>query len=201
MTILTIIILILSVVLHEVAHGFTADRLGDPTARMAGRLTANPIKHLDPIGSLLVPLITSMAGFTFGWAKPVPYNPYNLKNKRRDEVLIALAGPASNILIAIIFSLLIRATDSSSAFGASMINISLYIVLINVILAVFNLIPLPPLDGSKVLFSLLPNQYGQTRMMLESYAPIFILIVVMFIWSLVSPIVPGIIRFLTGIPI
>ncbi len=201
MTILTIIILILSVVLHEVAHGFTADRLGDPTARMAGRLTANPIKHLDPIGSLLVPLITSMAGFTFGWAKPVPYNPYNLKNKRRDEVLIALAGPASNILIAIIFSLLIRATDSGSAFGASMINISLYIVLINVILAVFNLIPLPPLDGSKVLFSLLPNQYGQTRMMLESYAPIFILIVVMFIWSLVSPIVPGIIRFLTGIPI
>src|SRR4051812_1743887 len=96
-TIVSIVILIFSVIVHEVAHGFMADRLGDPTARLAGRLTLNPLKHLDPVGSIIVPLITSMAGFTFGWAKPVPFNPYNLKNKRLGEFLIALAGPASNL--------------------------------------------------------------------------------------------------------
>ena len=175
LTILSIIILIFSVIVHEVSHGFMADRLGDSTARRAGRLTLNPLKHIDPIGSILVPIITSLAGFTFGWAKPVPYNPYNLRNKRQGEFLIALAGPASNLLLALIFGTIIRfaagsATDAASAAAmAPFLTILTYIVLINIVLAIFNLIPLPPLDGSKLLFSVLPDQYGRWRMMLERY--------------------------------
>src|SRR3990167_11543260 len=98
-----IAVLIMSVVIHEVSHGYVANSLGDPTARLEGRLSLNPIRHLDPFGSILVPIVTSLSGFTFGWAKPVPYNPYNLRNGRRGEVMVALAGPLSNIIIALFF--------------------------------------------------------------------------------------------------
>ncbi|MES2215694.1 MAG: site-2 protease family protein [Patescibacteria group bacterium] len=198
-TIISIIILILSVVVHEVSHGYAADWLGDPTPRLQGRLTLNPLKHLDPVGSFIVPLITSLAGFTFGWAKPVEYNPYNIKNKRQGELLIALAGPLSNILIAAIFSLIIRGVVGSAGVVGSFIEISAYVVLINLVLAIFNLIPLPPLDGSKILFSILPNQYGQTRMFLERYSSIFILVVVFFLWKIISPVVPIVFKVFTGI--
>lgn len=197
LTILSIVILIFSVIVHEVAHGYMADKLGDPTARLQGRLTLNPIKHIDPVGSIIVPLITSIAGFTFGWAKPVPYNPYNLKNKRSGEFLIALAGPASNLIIALIFGLIVRFTQEGVM--TPFIEIALYIVLINVTLAVFNLIPIPPLDGSKLLFSLLPQQYGRTRRTLEMYAPFLIVIFVFFLWQLISPIIWPIFKVFTGI--
>lgn len=190
LTILSIIILIFSVILHEVAHGYAADALGDPTARLAGRLTLNPIKHIDPVGSIIVPLITSLGGFTFGWAKPVPYNPYNIKNRRVGELLIALAGPATNLLIALIFGTLIR-------FGA-LNEIFVYVVVINIVLAIFNLIPLPPLDGSKVLYFFLPARYARTRQVLESYAPIFILVVVFFVWQIVQPVIPWVFQLFTG---
>src|ERR1700722_18659718 len=101
--ILDIIVLAFSVIIHEISHGYVAEMLGDPTARLAGRLTLNPLKHIDPIGSIIVPILTSLAGFTFGWAKPVPFNPHNLKNPRSGELLIALAGSASNFLIALVF--------------------------------------------------------------------------------------------------
>jgi Zn-dependent protease len=200
-TIVTIIILILSVVIHEVSHGYMADRLGDPTPRLQGRLTLNPIRHLDPVGSVLVPLILAVtnAGFIFGWAKPVEYNPYNIKNKRQGEFLIALAGPLSNIFIALIFSLIIRAVANVSSEMTPFLEISIYIVLINLILALFNLIPLPPLDGSKLLFSILPQQYGRFRMVLEQYSPIFILIVVFFLWRIISPVVPAVFKIFTGV--
>ncbi len=203
-SLISIIILILSVVVHEVSHGYAANWLGDPTPRLQGRLTLNPLKHLDPVGSFIVPLLTSLAGFTFGWAKPVEYNPYNIKNKRQGELLIALAGPLSNIFIAVVFSLIIRGvvhfTAAGGLTGAGLfVGISAYIVLINLVLAIFNLIPLPPLDGSKVLFSILPNQYGQTRMFLERYSPIFILIVVFFLWRVISPVVPIVFKVFTGI--
>ena len=197
-TILTIIILIFSVILHELAHGFTADALGDPTARMSGRLTLNPIKHIDPIGSIIVPLITSLAGFTFGWAKPVPYNPYNLKNKRQGEFLIAAAGPASNLLIALIFGTILRFVANGGAAITPFVEVTTYIVLINIMLAIFNLIPLPPLDGSKLLFSILPNQYGRERYVFEAYAPLWILIVVFFLWQVIQPIIPFIFQLFTG---
>lgn len=192
LTIISIVILIISIVLHEVAHGYMANWLGDPTARLAGRLSLNPIKHIDPVGSILVPILTSFAGFTFGWAKPVPYNPYNIAgNRRRAELLIALAGPASNLLLAIIFGTFIRFGFTYDVFGL--------IVIINIVLAIFNLIPLPPLDGSKILYYFLPAQYGRVREQLERYAPIFILIVVIFVWKLVQPLVPIVFRLLTGL--
>ncbi len=198
-TIISIVILIFSIIIHEIAHGFMADKLGDPTARLQGRLTLNPIKHIDPVGSIIVPLITSLSGFTFGWAKPVEYNPYNLKNKRQGEFLIALAGPMSNILLAAIFGLIIRFASAGATTVTPFIEICSYIVIINLVLAIFNLIPLPPLDGSKLLFAWLPQQYGQLRMMLETYGMIFILVVVFFLWPVISPIIAFAFRLLTGV--
>lgn len=199
LTILSIIILIFSVIIHEVSHGLTADFLGDPTARLQGRLTLNPMKHIDPVGSILVPLMTSLMGFTFGWAKPVPYNPYNLKNKRQGEFLIAAAGPLSNLAIALIFGAIIRFTAVNVTALTPFLEICAYIVIINIVLAIFNLIPLPPLDGSKLLFSILPDQYGHTRRVLEMYAPIFVLIVVFFLWQAVAPVIPWVFQMITGV--
>lgn len=204
LTILSIIILIFSVVLHELAHGYMADSLGDPTARLQGRLTLNPLKHLDPVGSIIVPLITAMFGFTFGWAKPVPYNPYNLSNRRRGELLIAAAGPATNLLIALIFGTILRLTSgylsmnmAAPVFQAFVTVIS-YVVIINIVLALFNLIPLPPLDGSKILFSILPSRFFRVRLILEAYAPIFVLLVVFFLWQVLAPIIPWAFKLFTG---
>ena len=203
LSIISIIILIFSVIIHEVSHGYMANYLGDPTARLQGRLTLNPLKHIDLMGSIIVPIITTLAGFTFGWAKPVPFNPYNLKNRKSGEFLIALAGPTSNITIAVIFSLIIRFIISSygvnSDFVDSFIQVASYIVIINIVLAVFNLVPLPPLDGSKLLFSILPEKYVRVRHVLEAYAPIWILLVVLFLWQLISPVIPWIFHLLTGL--
>jgi Zn-dependent protease len=198
-TIISVIILILSIVIHEVSHGLMAERMGDPTARLQGRLTLNPLKHIDPVGSIFVPLVTSLMGFTFGWAKPVIYNPYNLKNRRTGELLIALAGPASNLIIALVFGLIVRILIPTATEVTPFLQIAFQIILINIVLAIFNLIPLPPLDGSKVLFFFLKDQYGKTRMMLEAYAPVFVLFVVFFLWKLVSPIIPLIFKLFTGV--
>ena len=151
--IVSIIILVMSVVIHELSHGYMAEMLGDPTPRLQGRLTLNPLKHLDWFGSVIVPVITSFAGLTFGWAKPIQWNPYNVKNKRWGEFLISIAGPGSNLLIALIFGFIVRFFGTS--LPGSFVQISLFIVSINIVLAVFNMIPLPPLDGSKVLFSMI----------------------------------------------
>ena len=199
-TIISFLILIFSIILHEIAHGYMANYLGDPTAKLQGRLTLNPLKHIDPIGSIVVPIITSLSGFTFGWAKPVEYNPYNLRDRRRGELLIALAGPASNMIIAVIFGLFIRFYSNPYEL-TPFVEISIYIVMINLVLAIFNLIPLPPLDGSKVLFYFLKDQYGKLRIVLESYSPVFILIVVFILWKLVSPLVLLAFSFITGIKI
>lgn len=177
-----------------------ADVLGDPTARLQGRLTLNPIKHMDPVGSVLIPLLTTfLAGFTFGWAKPVVYNPYNLRNKRQGEFLIAIAGPFSNLLLALIFGMIMRFTIGPAGIITPFIEIVSYIVIINIILAIFNLIPLPPLDGSKLFLAFLPNQYGQIRVALERYGSIFVIIAVLFLWQLVVPIVPFIFNLFTGL--
>lgn len=202
--IFTVIILLFSVIIHELAHGYMALYLGDPTARLAGRLTLNPIKHLDPIGSVLVPIISSLAGFTFGWAKPVPYNPYNLKNKRSGEALVAFAGPLSNIILAIIFAVFIRLIVSmpetfSYFANESFLQIVSYIVIINIMLAIFNLIPVPPLDGSKLVFAILPDQYGRLRMTLEQFGPILFIVVVFFLWQFIAKIVPVLFKLLIGV--
>jgi Zn-dependent protease len=155
----TVVLLIISIILHEVSHGYAAYALGDPTAKNAGRLTLNPLPHIDLVGSVLIPafLVLTSAGFLFGWAKPVPYNPLNLKNQRFGEGLVALAGPATNIAIALIFSLVIR---FGSALPETFISLAAIVVLINLFLGLFNLIPLPPLDGYTVLRSLLPYKFA-----------------------------------------
>jgi Zn-dependent protease len=155
--ILTFAILILSIIAHEVAHGYAADSLGDPTARLAGRLTLNPIPHIDLMGSIIIPALLIFTGspIFFGWAKPVPYNPYNLKNQRWGETLVAVAGSATNILIAIIFGLIVR-FGAALGLDTAMLSLAATIALVNLFLGLFNLIPFPPLDGFTVLRSALP---------------------------------------------
>jgi Zn-dependent protease len=155
--IFSIAVLVMSVVVHEVSHGWMAYILGDSTAKLAGRLTLNPIPHIDPVGSIIVPLVLSLlpGGIVFGWAKPVPYNPYNLKVKN-GPAYVALAGPASNFIIAIIFSLFIRTGLGVSLLGVQALPILSTVVLVNIMLGLFNLIPVPPLDGSTILFSFFP---------------------------------------------
>jgi Zn-dependent protease len=137
-----------------VAHGYAADALGDPTARLSGRLTLNPLPHIDPLGSIILPAILALSGSSilFGWAKPVPYNPYNLRNGRFGELLVAAAGPGTNIFIAVVFGLILRFGNVSGPF----FEFASIVILINLMLAFFNLIPIPPLDGSKILINLLP---------------------------------------------
>jgi len=155
----SLIILIFSVILHEVAHGYMADWLGDPTARLQGRLTLNPISHIDPLGSVILPaiLVFTHSPVLIGYAKPVPYNPYNLPGKY-DELLVAGAGPATNIFLALIFGFAIRFIGGPET---PLIDAFAMIVYINMLLAVFNLIPVPPLDGSKVLSGILPGALGR----------------------------------------
>jgi Zn-dependent protease len=157
LTILTFIVLILSIIAHEVAHGYAANSLGDPTARLAGRLTLNPIPHIDLMGSIVIPALLAFSGspIFFGWAKPVPYNPYNLKNQRWGEALVAVAGSATNILLAIIFGLIVR-FGSAAGFDATTLSLAATIAFVNLFLGFFNLIPFPPLDGFTALRAALP---------------------------------------------
>jgi Zn-dependent protease len=193
-----ITILIMSVVIHEVSHGYAALMQGDHTAEYAGRLTLNPLKHLDPVGSFIVPLVCYVIGApVFGWAIPVPFNPYNLKNRRWGEALVAIAGPVSNLLIALIFGFLIRFFGSSMT--ASFLQISVVIVLVNLLLAVFNMIPVPPLDGSKILFSILPYRLSNIRVTMERYSLFLGLIVIFFLWEFFVPIVPILFHLITGL--
>ncbi len=167
---ITLAILILSIVLHEVAHGYAANWLGDPTARLAGRLTPNPIPHIDPVGSVLIPGILFLTGahFLFGWAKPVPYNPYNLRNQKWGESFVAAAGPLTNLLLAVIFAVLIYFAPALG-FGSATMEMMTYIVFINVLLALFNAIPFPPLDGSKVIVPFLPFGLAQKYRAFANY--------------------------------
>ncbi|KKP56379.1 MAG: Peptidase M50 [Parcubacteria group bacterium GW2011_GWC1_34_10] len=195
-----IIILIMSVVIHEVSHGYAALALGDPTAKYQGRLTLNPISHLDPIGSFFVPLIGYFAGgFIVGWAKPVPFNPYNLRNQRWGEALVAVAGPISNIALAILFGLTIRFLPEYINISQSFLNLASSVVLINIILAIFNLIPIPPLDGSKILFAFLPYKWQTLRQSFERFGLILVFIFILFIWQIMSHIIGFIFTLLTGI--
>lgn len=197
-----IIILIMSVVVHEVSHGYAAYWLGDSTAKYEGRLTMNPIKHLDPVGSVMLPLFFALTGsnFMIGWAKPVPFNPYNLRNKKWGEAIVAIAGPLSNIIIALFFGLCLRfALSSNLIVDIALIKITSLVVLINLLLAVFNLVPIPPLDGSKILFSVLPNGGGAVRAFLERYGFVFVLFFAFFLWNYVSPVIYLLFQVITGV--
>lgn len=197
-----IAILIFSVVVHEVAHGYAAYFLGDSTAKYQGRLTLNPVKHLEFFGSIFLPLILFISGsnFLIGWAKPVPYNPYNLRDQRWGEAIVAAAGPLSNIVIALFFGLLIRFGLSFEIIqNAEILRIMSFIVFTNLLLAIFNLIPIPPLDGSKILFTFLGLRWGKVRLFLEQYGIFLVLFFVFFLWGFVAPIITGLFVFITGL--
>lgn len=198
-----LIALVFSVIVHEVAHGAVALRLGDQTAKLAGRLTLNPLKHLDPIGSFAVPILLfflTAGGLVMGWAKPVPYNPLNLKNPKRGAGLIAGAGPLSNLLLALVFGIIVRffSVLPENSLIANMSPLIGTVILINIVLAVFNLLPLPPLDGSGILFSLLPPGERRVQYFLYRYG---FLILILFIWfgfPLLQPIIAGLYRVIAG---
>lgn len=176
-----ILAFLIGVIFHEVAHGYVADRLGDPTARISGRLTLNPKAHIDPLGTLLLPalLLIIRSPFVFGWAKPVPIDPFNFRNPRRDTFLVSAAGIGVNLVLAlfftVVFHLIINLT-SPTVFSYSAAVIVQKIILVNIILAIFNLIPIPPLDGSKILMSVLPRDLAEDVAAVEPYGIFLILL-------------------------
>lgn len=200
--IFSFVILIFSIVIHEVSHGWMANYLGDPTAKYMGRLTLNPIPHIDLLGSIIIPfiLLISNTGFIIGWAKPVPYNPYNLRDKKNGEMLVALAGPASNLLLALIFGIIIRILlFQGIGVNSSIISFFSIVVFYNILLAIFNLVPIPPLDGSKVLFHFLPYSSRNIREVLERNGMLFLIIFIFFGFRLILPIMFFLFSLFTGV--
>ncbi|PIU99550.1 MAG: site-2 protease family protein [Candidatus Tagabacteria bacterium CG_4_10_14_0_2_um_filter_40_13] len=201
--IFAITILILSVILHEISHGYVAYLLGDSTAKYAGRLTLNPLSHLDIFGSVILPVFTYLTGgFIIGWAKPVPFNPYNLKNQKWGPAIVGAAGPLTNLLIVVIFGTLIRLSSTFSLLPVAFFQLASLIVFINLILAVLNLIPIPPLDGSRLLSAFLPFRWQKIQYTLERYSFIFVIIFIFFVWPhIFLPIVSFLFKLITGLTI
>jgi len=180
---IALIILIFSAILHEIAHGLVAERLGDPTARLMGRLTLNPKNHIDPMMSIALPLILLISGspIIFGAAKPVPVDPFNLQDGRKDLALVSLAGPLTNVLIAIIASLILKLIlNSSYIIPDTLYLILVTVVHLNLLLAIFNLFPIPPLDGSKIFALLLPEKTANLYMSLQSIGFLIIIFLLFF---------------------
>jgi Zn-dependent protease len=189
-----------AIIVHEVAHGWVADRLGDPTARLSGRLTLNPIPHIDIYGSILIPLTLLIfhSPIMFGWAKPVPYDPYNLKNPKKDSALISLAGPVSNLLMAGVLAIIYRFVPNQAVSG--LIG---EIMVFNIVLAIFNLIPIHPLDGEKILVGILPykeaRQYDQFMNRFGIIILIFLIFPIFNGASLIAPVMYPVINFIINL--
>jgi Zn-dependent protease len=188
------VLLVISLTVHEAAHAWSANRLGDPTARLLGRLSLNPAVHVDPIGTLLLPLVGMMSGAGFiGWAKPVPVNLSNLRgNWKQKHMLIAAAGPASNLVLAVLGAIVVQIVTGGSPYGTSAFGVRVlnFFVGLNVLLAVFNLVPIPPLDGGNVLASLLPRHLAEPFEQLRPWG--FLIVIGLaatgFLWMLIDPI-------------
>lgn len=187
---------LLAVTLHEAAHGFVANLLGDPTAKMLGRLTLNPIKHIDPIGTIAVPLLLGlMTQFTmlFGWAKPVPFTVQNFKKPERDTALVAVAGPLANLIMALFWAIIFKLSLSFGVKNNSLLFLTLTSqagIIINLILMILNLIPIPPLDGSKVVAAFLPGKYSYYYLRFESFGLLILitLLVTGILGHIIQPI-------------
>lgn len=194
-----LVALIAAITIHEFAHALAAERLGDPTPRLMGRLTLNPLAHLDPLGTLMMLLIR------FGWGKPVQFDPFNLRNPRRDSAIISIAGPASNLILAVICSIVLRillVSSLNNLFTFSLIALLQPLIILNVVLAVFNLVPVHPLDGFKIVGGILPKEYSQQWDELERYGMIFLLFLLFPIFGRIAPIttlITPIINFFLGI--
>ena len=206
MTLVAVFIVILSIIFHEVAHGAVAYLLGDPTAKYAGRLTLNPIPHIDPVGSILLPGLSILSGspFMLGWAKPVPVNPYNLKWGSWGEALVAFAGPGTNLLIALVAGLSLR-------YGLfvmpELVSLAYLVALSNISLAILNLIPIPPLDGSKVVAALLPTglyyRYRELEHLTYALGPFGLILVLIIVVNVLSgpmsSLVVSLFRLIAGV--
>lgn len=185
--------LIFAITLHEVAHGWVASWFGDQTARLSGRLSANPLKHIDPVGTIVVPLLMLVTtNFIFGWAKPVPVDARNLRNPKRDMAFVALAGPVANFIMALGWGLLLKFSlwaESSGYiwFGTPLGYMSAAGIMMNVVLGVLNLIPLPPLDGGKIVLSILPRRWAYYLSLIEPYS--FFILVLLLITNLLGMII------------
>lgn len=184
--------LVIAITIHEFAHAYAADRLGDPTPRSQGRLTLNPLAHLDPLGTI------ALLVFRFGWGKPVQFDPYNLRNPRQDSALISLAGPASNLALALLISILTKLIPLPS----ELLTLSQILISLNIILAIFNLVPVYPLDGEKILSALLPPrlavEYGQ---IMRQYGTLILILMIMpiFGYSPISALISPVISYLTSL--
>lgn len=202
---ISIIPILFAITLHEVAHGWCAYKLGDPTAKLLGRITINPIPHIDPIGTIAVPLVLGyMTNFQmiFGWAKPVPISPANFKNLRRDNALVAVAGPMANLLMALFWALCLKIVLMNHIEGSNVLQFLGYSarigVLINIVLIALNILPIPPLDGSKVVSSLLPPKYAYHYDKVEPYG--FLILMLLMVTNLLQyflyPIMAVLLQFI-----
>lgn len=185
---------IFAITLHEAAHGWVANKLGDPTAKMLGRVTLNPIKHIDPIGTVLVPaVLLTLGGFVFGWAKAVPITPQNFKNPAKDMAIVAVAGPLSNFFMALLWAMLLKIglliEMSQPAIGQFLFYSGAAGVTINLVLMVLNLLPIPPLDGSRVLSAFLPKKWAWYYLRYENYG--FILLIALLLLGVLTPLILG----------
>ncbi len=200
-TIFYILILLFSIVIHEVSHGFMAEYFGDDTARNEGRLTLNPIKHIDMFGSIVLPviLVLSKAPFLFGWAKPVPYNPNNLRDIKWGTFWVAAAGVLANISIALFFGLIIRFVPGVLPVSNNFYFITSSIVIVNLALAIFNLVPIPPLDGSKIFFTFLPDSLYAVTDFLERYGFILLIVFIIYFSNYLKPILFSLFTLFTGL--
>ena len=202
--VISVVVLLFSIIVHEVAHGFVAYKRGDSTAKLLGRLTLNPIYHIDIFGSIILPAILMLTGApVFGWAKPVPVNMYNLKNPKQDMIFVSLAGVTANFLLAVAagaIMFIIRAFFADVSIMASIYLILQYVIVINIVLMIFNLIPIPPLDGSRVVLFLLPRDLAQKYAKIERYGFWIILILLMtnILWKIIAPIANFLIKLLSG---
>ncbi|MDA3839851.1 MAG: site-2 protease family protein [Patescibacteria group bacterium] len=200
--IFSVVVLIYSAIIHEYMHGWMAERLGDTTAKDEGRLTMNPIPHIDPIGSLLLPfiLISTGASFVFGWAKPVPFNPNNLRDRIYGGAKVAAAGPFANLIMALFFGLVLRIILATQPFFVNqmMFDFIVIIVQINLLLMIFNLMPIPPLDGSKILMPFLPYHWKIRFLKMEQYGFILVLAFVMVGFQFIIPVISFLFRLIVG---
>lgn len=192
-----IIVLIASAIVHEYMHGWMAYRLGDSTAKDAGRLTFNPLAHLEFFGSFFLPLVMVVTNmpFVFGWAKPVPYNPYNLHDKKYGDAKVAIAGPLGNLIIALFFGLFLRFSPIVNLTFTGLISLIVYI---NLVLMIFNLVPLPPLDGSKILAAFLPDKLKYKFLNLEKFGFILVILFVMLAGDTIMPVVDTLFKIIVG---
>lgn len=198
LTVFSLIVLMLSIMIHEIAHGSVAQSLGDPTAKYAGRLTLNPLKHIDLFGTIFLPLtmmfFTMGQGPVFGWAKPVPVNPYNFRDQKWGEVKVSLAGVAANFLIALVFGIIIRFFPLPD-FLLSLFSI---VVFYNILLGLFNLIPIPPLDGSHVLFHFIPERFAHFKIVFQQYGMFILIFFIFFGFRFLEPIIYGLYNIIVG---